>query len=74
MAENSVPVSVYESAVRGRAEFRSAYRIAREALIAADAAINPPDRSGISLDEWNKRLKAATAKIKEALNAPHPEN
>ena len=37
------------------------------ALRAADAAINPPDRSGISLDIWNKRLKEATTIIRAAL-------
>jgi hypothetical protein len=42
----------------------------REALKVADAAINPPDRGGISLDEWNKRLKAATATIRAALGRP----
>lgn len=40
----------------------------REALKAADEAINPPDRGGISLDTWNKRLKTATATIRAALN------
>jgi uncharacterized Zn finger protein (UPF0148 family) len=66
----TVDRSVYESAVRGRQQFRESYRVAREALVAADAAINPPDRSGISLDEWNKRLKAATATIRRALSEP----
>jgi hypothetical protein len=37
------------------------------ALRAADAAINPSDRSGISLETWNVRLKAATAKIRAAI-------
>lgn len=39
----------------------------REALSDADLAINPPDRSGISLDKWNERLKSATAKIRDVL-------
>ena len=39
----------------------------RDALVAADVAINPPDLSGISLAEWNGRLKAATAVIRAAL-------
>jgi hypothetical protein len=30
-------------------------------------AINPPDRGGISMDEWNRRLKDATARIHAAL-------
>jgi hypothetical protein len=39
------------------------------ALRAADLAINPPDRDGISLDTWSKRLKAATATIRELTGA-----
>jgi hypothetical protein len=39
----------------------------RQALRAADSAINPADRSGISLDEWNKRLKSATLDIRDAV-------
>jgi small-conductance mechanosensitive channel len=42
---------------------------AAAALEAADEAINPPDRSGISMDTWNKRLKASTTTIREALAA-----
>ena len=41
----------------------------REALKSADAAINPPDRKGISLHVWNERLKAATKIIRAALEA-----
>lgn len=63
----------YETAVQGRQDFRRAYRRAREALQVADAAINPPDRSGISLHEWNERLKAATATIRAALSPPQEE-
>jgi hypothetical protein len=37
------------------------------ALRAADEAINPPDRKGISLDKWNDRLKAATKTIRAAV-------
>ena len=37
------------------------------ALKTADEAINPPDRSGISLDAWNSRLKTATAAIRAAI-------
>ncbi len=37
------------------------------ALKAADEAINPPDRDGISLATWNERLKAATIIIRTAL-------
>jgi len=37
------------------------------ALQIADAAINPPDRSSISLDKWNVRLKAATIVIRAAI-------
>lgn len=66
-APDSVGLEVYEAAVKGRQQFRAAYRKAREALIAADAAINPPDRGGISMAEWNKRLKTATATIREVL-------
>jgi hypothetical protein len=73
-SHQTVDLSVYESAVRGRQQFRDAYRKAREALIAANHAINPPDRSGISLDEWNKRLKAATVLINDALNDPSPRD
>lgn len=36
-------------------------------------AINPPDRGGISLHEWNGRLKAITARIDAALAALPPE-
>jgi hypothetical protein len=66
--------TVYESAVQGRADFRDAYRRAMQrnvtlmdALKFADEAINPPDRGGISMDEWNRRLKDATARIHAAL-------
>lgn len=38
-----------------------------EALKTAAAAINPSDRGGISLMEWNERLKAATVCINAAL-------
>lgn len=41
----------------------------REALKAADTAINPPDRTGISLHVWNERLKAVTKIIRAALEA-----
>lgn len=41
-----------------------------EALLReCDEAINPPDRGGISLDQWNQRLKAVTAKIKTYFQA-----
>ena len=63
--------SVYESAVKGRRDMRSALRIARQEqakllnlLSRADEAINPKDRSGISLDKWQQRLKAITAEIR----------
>lgn len=39
------------------------------ALKAADAAINPSDRSGISLDKWNERLKATTVQIRAAITS-----
>jgi hypothetical protein len=42
---------------------------AATALEAADEAINPPDRGGISMDTWNKRLKVSTTTIREALAA-----
>ena len=42
----------------------------REALEAADKAINPPDRNGISLDVWNSRLRVATTTIRAALKSP----
>ena len=45
---------------------------ARAALKAADAAINPPDRSGISLHVWNERLRDATKIIRQALS-PEPD-
>ena len=38
-----------------------------DALKHADAAINPPDRDGISMETWNGRLKIATAMIRAAL-------
>lgn len=38
-----------------------------EALQIASAAINPPDREGISLLERNNRLKGATIQIAKAL-------
>ncbi len=31
-----------------------------KALSTCITAMNPPDRAGISMHEWNKRLKAAT--------------
>jgi hypothetical protein len=34
-----------------------------EGLRSAREAINPPDLGGISLHDWNQRLKAATVKI-----------
>lgn len=37
------------------------------ALRVADAAINPPDRGGISMAIWHERLKAATAQIRAAI-------
>lgn len=37
------------------------------ALQAADVAINPVDREGISLHEWNSRLRVATSTIRAAL-------
>jgi hypothetical protein len=37
------------------------------ALKTAAAAINPSDRGGISLMEWNERLKAATVAINAAI-------
>lgn len=40
---------------------------AQKLLIVADAAMNPPDREGISLHEWNARLKAATAAIRAGM-------
>jgi hypothetical protein len=33
----------------------------------ADAAMNPPDRDGISLHVWNRRLKEATAVVRAAI-------
>ena len=39
----------------------------REALAYADAAINPPDRDGISLHTWNERLKSATETVRQAI-------
>jgi len=43
----------------------------RENLLAALkdclVAINPPDRGGISLYEWNQRLKAATINAEAAI-------
>jgi hypothetical protein len=50
---------------------------AAAALEMADWAINPRDRSSISLDTWNKRLKASTTTIHQALvacRALTPEN
>lgn len=44
-----------------------------EALLReCDSAINPPDRSGISLDVWNERLKAVTATIRDLFKASEP--
>lgn len=41
-----------------------------EALLReCDEAINPPDRGGISLDQWDQRLKAVTAKIRDLFKA-----
>jgi hypothetical protein len=38
------------------------------ALRVADRAMNPPDLGGISLEQWNKRLRSATEQISEALD------
>jgi hypothetical protein len=38
-----------------------------DALKTANAAINPSDRQGISLLEWNNRLRAATVEIHAAI-------
>ena len=72
--EAAVAESVYLSAVKGRQNFRAAFRQSREhveklhrLLHDVDEAINPPDRSGISLAKWNERLKAITARIRDAL-------
>ncbi len=43
-----------------------------EALVAYDKAVNPPDKGGINLDEWDKRLKAATAQARAALALARP--
>lgn len=41
-----------------------------EALLReCDEAINPSDRSGISLGVWNQRLKAVTAKVRDYFKA-----
>ena len=37
------------------------------ALVVAREAINPPDIGGISMREWNQRLKSATSVINAAL-------
>jgi hypothetical protein len=39
----------------------------RDTLCIADGAINPSDRAGISMEEWNKRLKFGTAEIRNAV-------
>lgn len=39
----------------------------RNLLHDADEAINPPDRGGLSMEKWNERLKAITAKIRTEL-------
>ena len=36
-------------------------------LVSTVFAINPPDRGGISMGEWNTRLKAATQAAQETL-------
>ncbi len=71
---------IYQSAVRGRQEFRTAYRRERQRAAKLDMAlrdcleaINPPDRDGISLHEWNKRLNAAT-EIGNAALAEQPHD
>ena len=71
------PASIYESAVKGRQDFRSAYRRERERVKELERilrlcveAINPPDRSGISMHEWNRRLKAATKQANKVLPTP----
>ena len=74
--------------VRGRVEWEAAEEIAdlraqlaeanaraeraEFALKTADAAINPRDKSGISMHVWNERLKAATEIIRQALS-PEPQ-
>ena len=43
-----------------------------EALNDADEAINPPDKSGISMMVWGQRLRAATETIRSAIAAAEP--
>jgi hypothetical protein len=47
------------------------YRLQRDELLAAcmaaDAAMNPTDRSGISLHVWNQRLREATSVVRAAI-------
>ena len=38
-----------------------------EALTSIDAAVNPPDRHGISMHVWNQRLKAASKIVRAAI-------
>lgn len=64
--------SQYQSAVKGRRDFRALFRECRGALQIADEAINPSDRSSISMHEWNSRLKAATKIIRSALKTEVP--
>lgn len=76
-AANQAESGVYGSAVQGRRDFRRAYRQQRElasnlkeALADCLAAMNPTDRSGISLHEWQRRLKTATKRAEEVLAVP----
>lgn len=64
----------YLSAVKGRQDFRAAYRREREQNQVLRAmieecleAMNPKDLGGISLHIWNQRMKEATANAKALL-------
>lgn len=48
-------------------EAQEEIRQLRRALVAADKAMNPPDKGGISMHEWNKRLKEATRLVRAVL-------
>lgn len=54
-------------------EFREQVAQMVEALSACITAMNPPDKGGISMHEWNQRLKAATKQAAAAFDGSDSE-
>lgn len=64
----NVVTSLAAEAIERRDAHQDAANL-RETLQIARDAINPPDRDGISLHDWNRRLKSATSMIDAALTS-----